>query len=207
MAWFDGVRTWLRQPPARQWPAREGVAPPTNRLEAYWPVLAGVVLVIIAAVSVLLAVIALTGYEWADLAPWVLGAFGGVCVIGALMAFSYAPPGPNWIERIAGIDGGTVLVLLGGSMTVFGTFGLFDFNTESEDPSVWWVALVAAGVILLLVGVARERPGDPHRALPPPDPATRVELVKVVPVTVAAPERVSEDDTIVVAGPVERTGR
>ncbi|NND74179.1 MAG: hypothetical protein HKN44_04155 [Ilumatobacter sp.] len=134
---------------------RSSPRPEPSRVGSYWPVPVGALLLVSGLVFGVVTVVEVQNYRFDDIAPWLFGGGAALCLMLALVAISYAPPGPNWIERIAGIDGASVLLIIGAAMTAYGTLGLFDFGSEGGDPSNWWVALVAAGFVIALVGIAR----------------------------------------------------
>ncbi|MFW2335590.1 Yip1 family protein [Ilumatobacter sp.] len=95
-----------------------------------------------------------------QLTPWLLGLGAVAFGILALMAISYAPPGPNWVKRLSGVDGRILLVMIGLAIVAFGTLKYFDFGPTGVAPSDWWLALVGLGLVITLAGASKPRRHD-----------------------------------------------
>ncbi|MEM7322625.1 MAG: hypothetical protein AAF531_06035 [Actinomycetota bacterium] len=115
----------------------------------------------VAAVPVgVLAIMAIWDLGFGDVWPYLLAAAAVLLLVLALMAISYAPPGPNWIHRIAGIDGRALLVMVGIAVVVLGTLQFFEYGSDGSPPSDWWLTVVAAGLLIGLIGLSRRRHDD-----------------------------------------------
>lgn len=109
----------------------------------------------LAAIFILIAVLAIGGIPWETARPWVLLAIGLLLALTALVVQSYAPPGPNLIERALTVDIEPILIVIGSVLTLIGTIYWFDFGSNNPQPNRWWVALIGAGLLILIVGVLR----------------------------------------------------
>ncbi len=147
---------WLRAPSGNA-----AAAPAATRLQVYWFVPVTIVCVPAAVVLIVIAVMEIGDLAFDDVLPWLLLGGAAVLLVLALIAASYAPPGPNWAERVTGLDGSMVLLIVGTVMTVFGTFGLFDFGAEEESPTTLWVVLIAGGLLVALSGMAKGSEDEP----------------------------------------------
>ena len=124
-------------------------------LEKYW-LRTAVVLTVASAIALVWSTLRIAEIPWADAWPWILFGIGALSAFGALVVQSYAPPGPNLIERAMRTDAEPILVIAGIGIAGLGTAFWFDFgDDDSGRPSDWWIVLVAAGIVLLLIGVLR----------------------------------------------------
>lgn len=106
-----------------------------------------------------MATMALWDLAFSDVWPVLLAGCALLLLMLALMAISYAPPGPNWIHRIAGIDGRALLVMIGIAVVVLGTLQFFEYGSDGSPPSDWWLGVVAIGLLIGLIGLSGNRRG------------------------------------------------
>ncbi|MGI9615828.1 MAG: hypothetical protein ACR2QO_23145 [Acidimicrobiales bacterium] len=130
---------------------------------------------IASAIALIWSTLRIGRVAWVDAWPWILLGVGAAAAFGALVVQSYAPPGPNLVERAMAIEAEPVLVMAGIGLTTFGTAFWFDFgDDDSGRPSDWWIALIAFGIVLLLIGVLRTFARAEHRQNDPLEEAAGV---------------------------------
>lgn len=131
--------------------------------EKFWYLPVAFGCAIIAMVLAVLAIVSIWHLSFDDVFPWLLTLFALVFAVLALMAFSYAPPGPNWVQRIAGVDGRVLLAMLGLIIVLYATLEYFDFEAGEVPPSDWWLGLTAVGLLIGLAGTKPPRTVKRHR--------------------------------------------
>lgn len=113
-------------------------------------------LALLSAMSATIAVLAIGGISWQKAWPWALLVASVLLALVALAVQSYAPPGPNFVERALAVQIEPVLIISGAGLTLLGTLFWFDLDSRGpKDPSNWWLAPIAIGLLLLTVGVIR----------------------------------------------------
>lgn len=127
----------------------------SHDIELLWFLPFSLVFALLAAGLGVLAVIDGWDLSLADVTPWVLGGLSLVAAIIALMFFSYAPPGPNWVQRLAGIDGRGLLIMVGVAIVALGTLEFFDYR-DGQEPGLGWLAIVGVGLLIGLIGIGRQ---------------------------------------------------
>ncbi len=124
---------------------------------------------VLALVLAVLAVMAIWDLSFEQIGPWLLALGAIVFAVLSLIALSYAPPGPNWVQRIAGIDGRLLLAVVGLAVVALATLRYFDYGDTGAPPSQWWLALVALGLLITLAGAGpgrrRKSPGTAAHAV------------------------------------------
>ncbi|MGI9603170.1 MAG: hypothetical protein ACR2QE_14885 [Acidimicrobiales bacterium] len=124
--------------------------------ERYWYMPVGVLLLAGSAVFFVMAIVGIGNVEFDTVLPWLWLVIAVVVFLLALVAFSFAPPGPNFIEKALAIDGASVLIMIGIGMTAVGSLAMFDFgDDDAQTPSLWWTVLIVAGIVVFLVGMQR----------------------------------------------------
>ncbi|MEM8925723.1 MAG: hypothetical protein AAGD35_19640 [Actinomycetota bacterium] len=128
-------------------------------LRKHWLPLAST-LAFVGVVLVVGALLRIAEVAWSDAWPWILLGIGAAALFGALVVQSYAPPGPNLIERAMKTEAEPLLVVLGIGLVAIGTGYWFDFGSNDADsPSNWWIVVIGIGVVVLMVGVLRTYSG------------------------------------------------
>lgn len=138
--------------------------------DQYWYIPVAFLCIILGLILAVVAIMNIWELGFDQISPWL--AAGGAAAFGvlALMAISYAPPGPNWVQRIAGIDGRMLLAVVGLAIVAVGTLRYFDYGATGTPPSQWWLAVVALGLLVTLSGA-----GAPTESRRPPKAAEAVE--------------------------------
>jgi hypothetical protein len=120
--------------------------------DQFWYLPVAFVCAVVGVFLAVLAVMSIWDVSFVDVIPWLLTLGAVIFAILTLMAVSYAPPGPNWVQRIAGVDGRVLLSMLGLFIVLFATAEYFDFEVGEAPPSDWWLALAAIGLLIGLAG-------------------------------------------------------